>query len=906
MRTADQMIQTIDGVICANIASFNKEERGLLAQNILAQLRNLLDHVSLKIYGFSKGQDLPNTYENLKEGIKYVKSKNGEYKFISDFFKFLQISASHYTVDPENSERLMLKYYEYLLKLRQFMKTVYNMEILGNLEEFPINQDPHLQEYYEKIAEQIENTPNTTNNPNNERYYIQNVRPFFVNHSVYYEVTFTKAVDNTSKFDRHIAFSKSEILPNYAVKIGLRISCIEILGKKMDIMIIDKWQISIRPCEFRNFIRVFGPNIRLNSNNNELVRLMSLMTSQQMNLTDLIDLDDENFNLYKAMISTHSKKLHFWPILESCRVISLNKQPGYNVIRYLLYKMNNKILKTQYAYQKPKRLTSLYINKGCIPFDEMPFSSSLIGHNPKIGDILMCIDNTDREHELLAHRIKYNTETNGQMYTPLDVLGMDDIPALVQKYNDKIYFGHRPRRNLQIYKNHLYINEYEDDCINILRQLKQYSTTGVKNYTNSIDLWLKNAPYAIDCDEKRSILLKLFVDSRVALVYGAAGTGKSTLINHISNFWNENKKIYLANTNPAVDNMRRKVNASNAIFTTIHQFIHNLTDQERVCDILFVDECSTVSNSDMIQLLNKVNTKLIVLVGDIYQIESIKFGNWFYLAKYFLSPKSVFELTKPYRTSNETLLTLWGKVRGLDDDLIEHLATNSFSETFNDSIFKSRDKDEIILCLNYDGLYGINNLNRFLQSGNPEAPVSWEIETYKVNDPILFNESNRFAPVIYNNLKGKITSIAKTDETIIFDIEVYGASINGINTADSGFELIGNSSSGNAIIRFATNRLKSTDDDENAMDTVVPFQVAYAVSIHKAQGLEYNSVKIVISNEVEERITHNILYTAITRAKKQLKIYWTPETEKNVLSNIKTRFNNKDWNLMKSHYPDLK
>ena len=90
------------------------------------------------------------------------------------------------------------------------------------------------------------------------------------------------------------------------------------------------------------------------------------------------------------------------------------------------------------------------------------------------------------------------------------------------------------------------------------------------------------------------------------------------------------------------------------------------------------------------------------------------------------------------------------------------------------------------------------------------------------------------------------------------------------------------------------------------MDTVIPFQVAYAVSIHKAQGLEYNSVKIVISNEVEERITHNILYTAITRAKEHLKIYWTPETEKNVLSNIKSRFNNKDWNLIKSHYPDLR
>ena len=51
------------------------------------------------------------------------------------------------------------------------------------------------------------------------------------------------------------------------------------------------------------------------------------------------------------------------------------------------------------------------------------------------------------------------------------------------------------------------------------------------------------------------------------------------------------------------------------------------------------------------------------------------------------------------------------------------------------------------------------------------------------------------------------------------------------------------------------------------LGAIVPFQVAYAVSIHKAQGLEYKSVKIVITNDVEELITHNIFYTAITRAK---------------------------------------
>ena len=68
------------------------------------------------------------------------------------------------------------------------------------------------------------------------------------------------------------------------------------------------------------------------------------------------------------------------------------------------------------------------------------------------------------------------------------------------------------------------------------------------------------------------------------------------------------------------------------------------------------------------------------------------------------------------------------------------------------------------------------------------------------------------------------------------------------------------------------------------MKAVVLFQLAYAVSIHKAQGLEYDSVKIVIPDSNWERITHGIFYTAITRAKKKLKIYWSAETMKSVVN----------------------
>lgn len=66
--------------------------------------------------------------------------------------------------------------------------------------------------------------------------------------------------------------------------------------------------------------------------------------------------------------------------------------------------------------------------------------------------------------------------------------------------------------------------------------------------------------------------------------------------------------------------------------------------------------------------------------------------------------------------------------------------------------------------------------------------------------------------------------------------------------------------------------------EEERVKTVIPFQIAYAISIHKAQGLEYKSVKVVIPSSNAERITHSIFYTAITRAKEKLKIFWSAET----------------------------
>lgn len=904
MKKIDQDIININKAICKNIDKFSAGERGLLSQNILDKLRNFVEHISLKIY--ANEQDIDNSYENITKANNHIRAR-GDLKFLSKFHKLLQNSASHYTQEEENSERLMLKYYEYLLKIKSFLKKEYNFDILGNIYKFPITVDPELKEYYEKIAEKI-NEPESkrTKSTYDDRYYIKKIKPFFANDEVYYEVTFTTAIDRTSKFDRIIAFTKLDILPNYSVEFTVSNDCIEVLGKKMPIQIIDSWKVSIRPCELNHFADIFGKHSEISAGTTESRKLMSFLTKTGLNLVEVVQFSDKYYQRFKEVISEKAKTSHILNVLDKSRELIKNNGAGNNVIKYLLHKLNNKILKLQYSREACGILSNLNLQYGCSPFDDMPFNSSPIGHNPKIHDLFDCIDPINRKHELFARFIKNNTEQKGQLYTTLkDLTGFENIDKLIQLYNNELYYKHRPCRDLENYQSHIYINGYEKDTLHIIEKLKELSSLGIKNYSNSVNAWLQlPVPiHSVDCDEKKNILKQIFENSHVAMIYGSAGTGKTTLINHISNFSDfhkDKKKFYLANTNPAVNNLKRRVSAANSTFQTIASFLRKNTNDIEF-DLLFIDECSTVSNSDMLKVLEKASFKLLVLVGDVFQIESIQFGNWFGIAESFLPETSVFELTKPYRSSNEKLLALWNKVRNIEDDILEHITKNNYSTTLNDSIFEHSEDDEIILCLNYDGLYGINNINKFLQGNNKNTSKQWEVHTYKINDPILFNESNRFAPLIYNNLKGKIFGIEIFNDKIQFDIEI-DKSINELDTSIYDLELLDESANGKSVIRFSVNKLPSTDEDDDSSSAVVPFQVAYAVSMHKAQGLEYNSVKVVITDETEEMITHNIFYTAITRAKEKLKIYWTPKTEKKILNSLEKKFNKRDVHLLKSKF----
>ncbi|MDR3177888.1 MAG: ATP-dependent RecD-like DNA helicase [Campylobacteraceae bacterium] len=902
----DKQIQISSNSICRHIDSLDFLNRGAVSQDILKKLRDFVEHIMLKIY-CTDIHDVEYNYDNICKAIDFVKTK-GELKFLWKLHAYLQIVASHYTLDPENSERIILKYYEYLLKIKNFLKDKYAINVLENLDKFPLDADKSLQEYYEKIAEKLNkyDTAFNLNSARKNRFYIHKIKPFFVNQHVYYEVTFILANDKTNKFDRTIAFTVLDISKYYAVNLYIVDDKIRIFDKTMPIFIIVGWETSIRQCEIRRLSSILGTDIKDQSKLAEYRGLMKYLTQTGFNLIDLLCFKETYYKNAKTQILSYfrAKASHIFNLFDRAREIIKNNKSGSNVLRYLLYRLNNKIIAGQIDKSNPE-LSGLHLNYGCIPFDEMPFSTSLLGHNPKLSDLFDCIDATNRAHEILARFIRNNIELRGQLYTSIKELAdFNNIDMLIRTYNQALYRKHTGRKLLERNK-HLYIREYEDDTLFIINKLIELSKNGIQSYSNSVDEWMIAGIHPIDCDEKKDILRNVFENSTVALIYGSAGTGKSTLINHISHFFSKQNKLYLSNTNPAVDNLKRRVNAQNCEFMTITKFLKRQGVKSDY-NLLIIDECSTVSNRNMRDILKKARFDLLILVGDIYQIEAIQFGNWFGAAYSFLPKMSVYELFKPYRSKNKELIALWNMVRKIDDTIIELIAKQNYSVSLNASIFNRTDIDEIILCLNYDGLYGINNINRFLQESNPKPAIWWGFQLYKIGDPILFNESERFAPLIYNNMKGWIVNIILFKNKIWFDIELDKV-INGLEARDYEFNLLPNLVNGHSVIRFFVNKGKNAEEDDISSSTIVPFQIAYAVSIHKAQGLEYNSVKIVITDEVDELITHSIFYTAITRARNKLKIYWTPEVERRVLSSIKPKNNDKDVEFLKqamTSYPN--
>jgi len=536
----DEAILESNNIICRQISRLDESTRGEVSQEVLESLRHFVEHILLKAY--ANGDDIEDTQENVKAAVKHAKS-NSNLKHLSRFHHFLQVSVSHRALKEQNAERLMLKYYEYLLRIRNFLHDSYSLDVLANLEQFPMETDESLTEYYKKIAEKVSkyNTP-IHGEFRYDRFYVQKIKPFFVDGKIYYEIAFVPANDNASKTDRIIAFTDIEVTSFYAVKLAIANNNVEILGKHMPIRIIVDWEVNIRPCELKNFTAIIERTPR-EYGKAEQRELSRYLTETGLSLSEIIMFSDEAFAAVRDRIVPKTEATHFFDCLETCRNLIKQKADGSNILRYLLHHMTNRVLNAQFhvTYTQMQeirgchRLSGLYLDYKCIPFDEMPFCSGLKSHVPSLSDLFECLDADGREHEVLAWIIKNNTEQQGVLFTPLEKnadgkfkLGnFDDVAALVETYNGKLYDSQKQQlRKLIIKYDHIFIDGYKEDTVSIIKTIKGLTQSGIDNYANLVSYWMQTTNQ-VNCEEKKQALLGMFTDSKVALVYGSAGTGKS-------------------------------------------------------------------------------------------------------------------------------------------------------------------------------------------------------------------------------------------------------------------------------------------------------------------------------------------------------------------------------------------
>ena len=835
----EKNIYNIDSKICGIIDDYKVlRDSQKVADYVIQFLRTYLETIAARIYAY-ENPDKPTPIRGKdKWYTQYIKAlkETNEYGYIWMFHHSLQIVTSHYVPAEDGAVRFMEGHINLLYQLRNHMREMFGLNLMENLEDYPQEKNEELNPYYRKIYNslreiQVEESAEHTK----DRYYIMRKKYRFVDGRGFFEYTLAYAQEEITKFDRFVVYSFSDIPDNYSIQCDFAHTSVDFNGIDIDIKCLVAWTVSIRPCELEKIAAIAGYEVTVRSYNTFYRAMMKFLSKKGMNLLDILLADENDYDIYSEQVQI-GQTSKFAEVFNKLRDIIINDKSGCNIIRYLISFLRNDVIRDQLADCPNNRLSYLYLKNEAIPFDEMPYASSLYKHNVTTSRLHRCLDIDDCEHQYLSAMVNNKAYDSNTLYVAVDEKSLDYCLYEKDIFNKNLYKSEKQQlRRIESFFNYLYVKNYFELTKAIIGKLQQYTSEGVRDYLQTINE-KSEAIEKIDDNEKKKIVSNIFKHSRLGMIYGAAGTGKTKVAEHIAKIFDDKNILLLANTNAAKNNLQDRINAFCDCYT-VHDYIKN-KNSNKIYDIVIVDECSTICNEDILQLLEKCNSEAYLLLGDIHQIEAIKFGNWFNFARYFIEKNSVYELSTPYRAkNNNTLLNMWSYVRHYDENMFERLQANGYISILDESIFE-KTEDEIILCLGYDGLYGVNNINRYMQKVNLSNPIEWGNWVYKVGDKVLFNDNKRFGGVLYNNLKGTIVAIDRKAEEIVFQIQI-DKKISDRAIFYTDLKLHDCACEGKSIVEFSVKKRIEKDSDTDYSEQVVPFQIAYAVSIHKAQGLEY-------------------------------------------------------------------
>ncbi len=395
------------------------------------------------------------------------------------------------------------------------------------------------------------------------------------------------------------------------------------------------------------------------------------------------------------------------------------------------------------------------------------------------------------------------------------------------------------------------------------------------NFIDNINHYQRLHHIVLNGEQTDAVLTSL--TKGVSIITGGPGTGKTTIVRCILEmFRQQNYKVLLCA--PTGRAAKRLSESSGMEAKTIHRALemnggdgegifHKNEENPIEADVIIIDEMSMVDAALFYHLLKAVrSTTRVIMVGDKDQLPSVGAGN---VLRDLIESKKLHttELINIYRQGNDSLIITnahlinSGKMPIIDNTSKDFFYEQgkdliSNSETIVDLVstrlpryFGYKPEDIQVLAPMKAGPCGIDNLNRRLQMTINTHYSGIELESefskFHVGDKVMQMVNN------YDQSYVKYEENGMTQEG------------NGVFNGDIGYITRIEPDTHEVTIRFDDGKIC-----KYARTDLYQISLAYAITIHKSQGSEFDCVVIPLVPGAPIIITRNLLYTAITRAKK--------------------------------------